>query len=80
MRVEVRGAHSDRVGVSSGVPQHFVLGPLHFLIFVNDIQQWIRSNVNIFADGIKVCTRISTLEDGEVLQDDLSKLTSWSDK
>lgn len=80
MRVQVRGAHSEWVDVSSGVPQGSVLGPLLFLIFVNDIPEWIKSNVKMFADDTKVWTRISTLKDGEVLQDDLNNLMSWSDK
>ena len=80
MRVQVRGSHSDWVEVLSGVPQGSVLGPLLFLIFVNDIPAWIKSNVRMFADDTKVWTRISTLEDGEVLQNDLNNLTSWSDK
>ena len=53
MRVKVRGAHSDWVDVSSGVPQGSVLGPLLFLIFVNDIPEWIKSNVKMFADDKK---------------------------
>jgi len=55
----VRGAHSDWVDVSSGVLQGSVLGPLLFLIFVNDIPEWIKSNVKMFADDTKVWTRIN---------------------
>jgi len=80
MKVQVRGSHSDWVEVSSGVPQGSVLGPLLFVVFVNDIPEWIKSNVRMFADDTKVWTRISSLEDGEVLQNDLNNLTSWSDK
>ena len=76
----LQGRRSDWVDVSSGVPRGSVLGPLLFLIFVNDISEWIKSNVKMFADNSKVWTRISTLRDGEVLQDDLNNLMSWSDK
>jgi len=74
MRVEVRGEYSDWVSVTSGVPQGSVLGPLLFLVFVNDIPEWIRTSVKMFADDTKLWTRISTLEDSHVLQDDLDKL------
>jgi len=62
------------------VPQGSVLGPLLFLVFVNDIPEWIRSSVKMFADDTKVWTTISALEDGQVLQEDLDNLMSWSDK
>jgi len=80
MRVEVRGEHSDWVQVTSDVPQGSVLGPLLFLVFVNDIPKWISSSVWMFADDTKVWTWISAPEDGECLQEDLNRLTSWSDK
>jgi len=73
MRVEVRGDHSDWVDVTSGVPQCSVLGALLFLVFVNDIPEWIRSSVKMFADDTKVWTRISALEDGHILQEDLEE-------
>jgi len=77
MRVKVRGDHSDWISVTSGVPQGSVLGPL---VFVNDIPEWIRTSVEMFVDDTKLWTRISTLEDSQVLQDDLNKLMCWSDK
>ena len=80
MRVEVRGEHSDWVEVTSGVPQGSVLGPLLCLVFVNDVPKWISSSVRMFAGDTKVWTRISGLEDGKCLQEDLNRLTLWSDK
>jgi len=60
MRVEVRGSFSDWINVLSGVPQGSVLGPLLFLLFVNDLPEWIVGNLKMFADDdIKLCTWIT---------------------
>ena len=42
--------------------------------------KWISSSVRMFADETKVWTQISDPEDGKCLQEDLNRLTSWSDK
>ena len=80
MRAKVRGDHSDWVSVTSGVPQGSVLGLLLFLVFVNDIPEWIWTSVKMFANDTKLWTRISTLKDSHVLQDDPDNLMYWSDK
>ena len=54
MRVMVNGSSSSWVKVSSGVPQGSVLGPLLFLIFVNDLPDWVKSSFKMFADDIKL--------------------------
>ena len=54
MRVTVRGSCSHWVEVISGVPQGSVLGPLLFLIYVNDLPTWIKTNIKMFADDTKL--------------------------
>ena len=78
MRVDVHDSFSDWAEVLSGGPQGSVLGPLLFLIFVNDILDWIRTNVRMFADDTKIWTRIRNTEDSRIFQEDLNRLTDWS--
>ena len=76
----IRGVLSDWVEVLSGVPQRSVLGPLLFLIYVNDLEFGIDNWILKFADDTKIFTRITDDNDWHSLQDDLSKLTTWSEK
>ena len=49
-RVVISGFHSDYSIIESCAPQDSVLGPLLFLIYINDLERNIRSNVMFFAD------------------------------
>jgi len=52
-RVIINGSFSRWLPVSSGVPQGSVLGPLLFLLYVNDIQEVVKhSAVKLFADDV----------------------------
>ena len=58
MYVSVSGAHSSVREVRSGVPQGSVLGPLLFLVYVDEIPKHISSNSKIFADDLKIYFRV----------------------
>ena len=78
-KVVVEGKFSDSAAVTSGVPQGTVLGPLLFLIYINDLPNYISagSNVRLFADDSAVYRRITSEEDAQQLQTDLDNLQKW---
>jgi len=80
MTVGVRGAFSQLQAVLSGVPQGSVIGPLLFLLFVNELPNWIKNELRMFADDTKIWCPIKTTADSITLQQDLVSLCSWSEK
>ena len=76
----VGGVGSGSAPVSSGVPQGTVLGPLMFLLYINDIGENIKSNIKLFADDCLLYRSINSEDDTESLQEDLNHLIRWSDK
>ena len=64
--------------VSSGVPQGSVLGPLLFQLFINDLPNGIESSVKLYADDVLILRSITTPNDHQALQNDLTKLALWS--
>ena len=68
-RVVVDGEVSNWKSVLSGVPQGSVLGPIIFLIYINDLDDDITSKVLKFADDTKVFRKIKSDADRQYLQD-----------
>src|SRR6218665_3157090 len=77
-RVGIRGAFSEWIDVISGVPQGSVLGPLLFIIFINDIGKRILSKILKFADDTKLCKDVVTEEDAFIMREDLRRLYEWA--
>ena len=77
--VTLDGAMSFIAAVISGVPQGTVLGPILFLIFINDITNCVNNSVlSCFADDTRVSKSITTLNDSLLLQKDIDNLLLWS--
>ncbi len=77
-RVIVNGIPSEEELVVSGVPQGSVLGPILFLVFINDLPETVDVSVRIFADDTKIFNKISNRNDQEKLQANLWKLEEWA--
>lgn len=77
--VLLHGHKSRTVSVTSGVPQGSVLGPLLFNIFINDITADLDPGIQslLYADDLKLYTRVSSYIDCEFLQNNLDKVVTW---
>ena len=79
--VVVNGCKSDILDVKAGVPQGSRLGPLLFLIYMNDIIDDIESDILIFADDTSLfATGSDPAETVEILNRDLEKISVWATK
>ena len=77
-RVIVDGEVSRWLPVTSGVPQGSILGPLLFIIYINDLPSILKSSTPyLFANDTKCCSRVLSLNDAVFLQADLDNLSEW---
>ena len=77
-RVIFQGEYSQWVPVTSGVPQGSVLGPVLFLLFVNDINNNLSSSLFQFADDHTLVRSIKSSDDNLSLQKDLDIIYQWT--
>jgi hypothetical protein len=77
-KVVLRNGSSSWGDVSSGVPQGSILGPILFLLYVNDLPEAVSTTAKMFADDTKVYESVTSREDCNRLQSDLNSLSAWS--
>lgn len=75
--VVIDGIASSSASVASGVPQGSVLGPLFFLLFINDIVQDVGVQIRLFADDCVIYQEISSPNDQVLLNEALSTIANW---
>jgi len=76
-QVVLDGEISEKREVTSGVPQGSVLGPLLFIIYINDLPNLLSCKIKLFADDCLLYRIITSPEDHQELQSDLAKIDDW---
>ena len=78
-RVVLNGQTSEWKKINSGVPKGSVLGPLLFLIYINDLPDGLTSMCKIFADDTSLFSKVLDVnESAKTLNIDLEKINQWA--
>ena len=78
-RVVLNGIESNWAKIYSGVPQGSVLGPLLFLIYINDLTDNINSRIKLFADDSSLFIKVKNIEEAHsMLTSDLNTISPWA--
>ena len=74
----LNGLHSSWGDVNAGVSQGSILGPLLFLVYINDLSNGLKSNPRLFADDTSPFAVIHDVKSSQIdLNEDLDKINNW---
>ena len=78
-RVVLNGQNSSWENVNAGVPQGSILGPLLFLIYINDLSNGVSSNCKLFADDTSLFSVVNNIQSSAAtLRNDLTVISNWA--
>ena len=80
--VMINKSSSEIRNVTSGIPQGSVLGPILFVLYINDLPETVSEGtwIFLFADDTKIFREIKSIDDKIVLQKDINSMVEWSEK
>nr|CAH8874254.1 unnamed protein product [Trichobilharzia regenti] len=77
-RVRINSKLSTWTAVRSGVPQGTVLGPLLFILYINELSLLTDSSMVLYTDDLKIWRELKGNSDTSTLQEDFNKFSGWS--
>ena len=77
--VKLNDQYSNASNVISGIPQGSILGPLLFIIYINELPEICTSNLYLYADDAKLYKHILNPLDRTTIQEDLNKINLWTE-
>jgi hypothetical protein len=81
IRVVINGQSAPWAETNAGVPQGSILGPLLFLVYINDVVDNVESDINLFADDTSLMNIIDQIHESyETVNSDLQILSDWADQ
>ena len=80
-RVVLNGQLYLLSNIESGVPQRYSIGPLLFLIYINDLSEVLTTNVRLLADNVSIFSIVDNINlSATNLSRDLSKINAWANR